>query len=182
MAQIPIKSTAKPATDPLADKILRYRFAAININNGNIIPSTVIPPNSNSRRRIADPTKDERHNVTVPESIINNEITESNLDTLLGFELPPNEGQSEDKEAIDMIEIRRLKVKRHQRRKWLKKYKYPEAKLRLRLQKRKEKAFQAELLGLIREAETFSAEKYVEDKLAALNEPVRTKRKIIKLF
>lgn len=104
------------------------------------------------------------------------------MDALLGLELPPNEGQSEDKEAIDMIEIRRLKMKKHQRRKWLKKYKYPEAKRRLRLRKRKEKEFQAELLAQIREAETFSPEKYVEDKLATLNVKIPKEQKIVKVF
>lgn len=174
--------TKQNVADPRTESLLKYQFAAININNGNIIPSTIIPPNSNSNRRIEDPTKDHRRNITIPDSMIIREITESNMDALLGLELPPNEGQSEDKEAIDMIEIRRLKMKKHQRRKWLKKYKYPEAKRRLRLRKRKEKEFQAELLAQIREAETFSPEKYVEDKLATLNVKIPKEQKIVKVF
>lgn len=182
MPHTPTKSTAKPATDPLADSLLRYRFAAININTGLIIPTSIIPPNTTRRHRIDDPTKDERRSIAVPDALHNNEITESNLDTLLDFDLPPNEGQSDEKQAIDMIEVRRLKMKKHKRRKWLKKFKYPEAKRRMRLHKRKEKEFQAELLAKIREAEAFSAEKYVEEKLAAASARMPKKRKLIKVF
>lgn len=178
MPQTPTKSTAKPATDSL----LRYRFAAININTGLIIPSSIIPPNTTRRHRIEDPTADERRNIAVPDPLHNNDITDANLDTLLDFEMPPNEGQADDKQAIDMIEVRRLKMKKHKLRKWKKKFKYPEAKRRLRLRKRKEKELQAELLAKMREAETFSAEKYVEEKLAAASAPVPRKRKLIKVF
>lgn len=142
----------------------------------------MIPPNPYSRRRIQDPTKDIRRNVAIPDSFIKNEITEANLDTLLNIEMPPNEGQSEEKLAIDMVEIKRLKMRKHQKRKWLKKYKYQQAKSRIRKFQREEKELHANILGQIREAEDFSAEQYVEEKLAKLEAPVKRLRKIISIW
>lgn len=182
MSHITNQSTPKPAADPWVNSLLRYQFAAININNGNVIPSTMIPPNPYSRRRIQDPTKDIRRNVAIPDSFIKNEITEANLDTLLNIEMPPNEGQSEEKLAIDMVEIKRLKMRKHQKRKWLKKYKYQQAKSRIRKFQREEKELHANILGQIREAEDFSAEQYVEEKLAKLEAPVKRLRKIISIW
>lgn len=177
------QSIAKPVTsDPCINSLLRYRFAAININIGNTIPSTIIPPNPTSRRRIEDPMKDKRRNVTVPDSIINIEITEANLDTLFNIEMPPNESQSEEKLAINMLEIRRQKMRKHKRRKWLKKYKFAEAKRRMRLFKRKEKELHADILSQVREAEEFSPEQYVEEKLAKLNVRTRRQPKIISIW
>lgn len=186
MSHISNQSAPKPEVDLWAKNLLRYQFAAININNGNIIPSTVIPPNPNSRRRIEDPNKDKRRNVIIPESMQKIEITEANLDTLLSIEMPPTEGQSEEKimkeRVHHMIYHRKRKMKKHQRRKWLVEYAFSERKLKLRKAKRLEKEMHAEILTQIREAEEFSAEQYVEDKLAKLNAPTKKIPKIISIW
>lgn len=61
--------------------------------------------------------------------------------------------------------IRRKKMKKHKRRKLWKRMRFEWAKRRQRREYRKEKAFQAELLAQIAEAEKFSAEDYVADKI-----------------
>lgn len=167
-----------------ADKLkslpqLEFNFAALNITNGNVIPPTINPPFP--LQRIEDPNKDERKNIETPVTI-EKEITEKNLDNMLSFDLPPIEGQHESYEAAVMMEIRRLKMKKHKYKKLQKKMKFVFAKRKLRRQMKREKEFQAELLAEIREAEKFAAEKYVEDKLIRLKEIPSTKRPIIRVF
>lgn len=166
--------------DAPINNLLKYQFAALNINNGNIISPSIIPPNPN--RRIEEPAKDERNNVDTPDPLIVKEITEQNLDNLIGFDLPPIEGQNESIEAARMIEIRRLKMKKHKRKKFLKKMKFVLAKIRLRRRMAKEKVFQASLLAQIRQAENFSAEQYVTDKLTRLKDVPPPKPEIVKIF
>lgn len=161
-------------------KLCEYRFAALNINNGNFVPPSIQPPTPN--RRIEDPGHDERKNIDTPVSAIVNEIMEKISDIKDDMDLPPLEGQDECKEAAVMIEIRRLKMKKHKRKKLLKKMKFVLAKRKLRRRLRKEKAFQAELLAKIKEAEQFSAEQYVADKLARLKVPPQRKPKLVKIF
>lgn len=161
-------------------KLHAYRFAAININNGNFVPPSIQPPTPN--RRIEDPGNDERKNIDTPVSAIVNEIMEKINDNKGDMDLPPLEGQDECKEAAVMIEIRRLKMKKHKRKKLLKKMKFVFAKRKLRRRLRKEKVFQAELLAKIKEAETFSAEQYVADKLARLKVAPQRKPKLVKIF
>lgn len=158
---------------------LEYNFAALNIANGNVIPPTINPPFP--LQRIEDPNKDERRNVETPVTI-EKEITEKNLDNMLSFDLPPIEGQNDSYEATMMIEIRRLKMKKHRYRKLQKKYKFLFAKRKLRRQMKREKELQAELLAQIRDAENFSAEKYVADKLIRLKEKPVKPRSIIRVF
>lgn len=159
-----------------AVSLLEHNFAALNIN---IIPPTIKPPAP--LQRIEDPNKDERRNIDTPISIVN-EITEKNLDDMLSFDLPPIEGQNESVEAAVMIEIRKLKMKKHKRKKLHKKMKFVFEKRKLRRQMKREKEFQASLLEQIREAERFSAEKYVNDKLARLKIVPQKKHEIIKVF
>lgn len=157
------------------------RFAALNINNGNIVPpSSIQRPVPN--RQIEEPGNDERKNIDTPVSTIVNEIMEKINDTKGDMDLPPLEGQDECKEAAVMIEIRRLKMKKHKRKKLLKKMKFVYAKRKLRRRLRKEKIFQAELLAKIKEAEQFSAEQYVTDKLARLKVQPRPQPKVVKIF
>lgn len=158
---------------------LEYNFAALNITNGNVIPPTINPPFP--LQRIEDPNKDERRNVETPVTI-EKEITEKNLDNMLSFDLPPIEGQPETYEAAVMVEIRRLKMKKHKYKKLQKKMKFVFAKRKLKRQMKREKEFQAELLAQIRDAEKFTAEKYVEEKLIRLKEKPRTRRPIIRVF
>lgn len=171
-------------TELSADKLkhvpkLEYNFAALNITNGNVIPPTIKPPFP--LQRIEDPNKDERRNVETPVTI-EKEITEKSLDNMLSFDLPPIEGQSESYEAAVMVEIRRYKMKKHRYKKLQKKMKFVFARRKLRRQMKREKEFQAELLAQIREAEKFSAEKYVADKLIRLTEKTRKQRPIIRVF
>uniref|UniRef100_A0A1B0D4X6 Ribosomal protein mS38 C-terminal domain-containing protein n=1 Tax=Phlebotomus papatasi TaxID=29031 RepID=A0A1B0D4X6_PHLPP len=75
-----------------------------------------------------------------------------------------------EKHAVRLIVIRRKKMKKHKLRKLRKKMKYEWAKVRQRREMRKEKAFRAEIFAQIKEAENFSAEKYVEEKLRKATE------------
>lgn len=76
----------------------------------------------------------------------------------------------ERKEAVRMIVIRRKKMKKHKLKKLRKKLKFVRAKIRQKRELKKEKEFQAILIAQCKEAEAFSAEKYVADKLNAYNE------------
>ncbi|XP_055696535.1 uncharacterized protein LOC129797729 [Lutzomyia longipalpis] len=82
----------------------------------------------------------------------------------------PEAGTIVEKHAVRLIVIRRKKMKKHKLRKLRKKMKYEWAKVRQRREMRKEKAFRAEIFAQIKEAETFSAEKYVEEKIRKATE------------
>ncbi|XP_011701859.1 PREDICTED: uncharacterized protein LOC105458333 [Wasmannia auropunctata] len=84
------------------------------------------------------------------------------------IDLPTNGGIME-KKAVNMIRIRRKKMKKHQRRKLRKKMKFIWAKLRLKRKQKKEKLFQADLIAKIKEAEAFDAKAYVNERLTILN-------------
>lgn len=145
-----------------------------------MIPPSIQPPTSN--RRIEEPGKDERKNIDTPVSTVVNEIMEKINENIGNMDLPPLEGQNESIEAAVMIEIRRLKMKKHKRKKLLKKMKFVYAKRRLRRKMKKEKIFQAELLAQIKEAEKFSAEQYVADKLARLKNVPPPPKEIVRIF
>jgi len=100
------------------------------------------------------------------------EIIDQNHSTVQDFELPAIEnGVGEDGiQAAVLIGIRRKKMKKHKLKKLRKKMKFEWAKVRQRRELRKEKAFQAVLIAQIKEAEKFSAEQYVADKLRQANE------------
>lgn len=89
-------------------------------------------------------------------------------------ELPagPRTGEAGDEgiQAAVMIGIRRRKMKKHKLKKLRKKMKFEWGKVRQRRELRKEKAFQAVLIAQIKEAERFSAEAYVTEKLRQANE------------
>uniref|UniRef100_A0A336LR08 CSON010957 protein n=1 Tax=Culicoides sonorensis TaxID=179676 RepID=A0A336LR08_CULSO len=70
-----------------------------------------------------------------------------------------------DNRPLGIMIIRRKKMKKHKRKKLWKRMRFEWAKRRQRREFRKEKAFQAELLAQIKEAEKFSAEEYVEEKI-----------------
>lgn len=74
-----------------------------------------------------------------------------------------------EKLAIRLIVIRRKKIKKHKRKKLRRKMKFIWQKIRTRRNVKKEKAFQAELIAKIKEAEAFDIQKYIDDKLAIIN-------------
>lgn len=100
------------------------------------------------------------------------EIVDQSHSTVQDFELPAIEnGVGEDGiQAAVLIGIRRRKMRKHKLKKLRKKMKFEWAKVRQRRELRKEKAFQAVLIAQIKEAEKFSAEQYVADKLRQANE------------
>ena len=81
-----------------------------------------------------------------------------------------------------MTIIRRKKMKKHKLQKWRKKFKVLLEKLRLRKNIKKEKAFRAELLAQIKEAEEFDPEAYVKNILNTIdNMPKKeTEEEIVK--
>jgi len=83
------------------------------------------------------------------------------------IETPTNNNVVE-KQAHRMIKIRRKKMKKHQRRKWLKRFKFVIRKRRQRKNIWKEKLFQAELQEMIMKAEQFDPKKYVAERLEVL--------------
>ncbi|ENN70299.1 uncharacterized protein LOC109545491 [Dendroctonus ponderosae] len=85
---------------------------------------------------------------------------------------PSTETSETPKEAHRMLIIRRKKMKKHKLKKLRKRMKFVYAKRRQRREMKKEKAFQAVLITQCKEAEKFSAEQYVEDKLNKLHEIV----------
>ncbi|XP_066245684.1 uncharacterized protein [Euwallacea similis] len=85
---------------------------------------------------------------------------------------PSTENSETPKLAIRMIVIRRKKMKKHKLKKLRKKMKFEWAKRRQRREMKKEKAFQAILINQCKEAESFSAEDYVNQKLGKLNEVI----------
>ncbi|KAL5292151.1 hypothetical protein ACFFRR_011145 [Megaselia abdita] len=85
------------------------------------------------------------------------------------IETPGHNTSDEVIQAVRMIVIRRHKMRKHKLKKLRKRMKFEWAKVRQRRELRKEKAFQAVLIAQIKEAEKFSAEQYVADKLKALN-------------
>lgn len=147
--------------------------------NINIIPPSI--PLPDIRKRIEEPDANKKQVIQNPESAIVKEITETNMNESNSFDLPPAEGQNESIELAIMVEIRRLKMKKHKRRKFLKRMKFEHAKRKLRREQRKEKDFQAELLAQIRQAEKFSAEFFVADKLARAKAKVKLPSEICRI-
>ncbi|XP_058454605.1 uncharacterized protein LOC131432389 [Malaya genurostris] len=97
---------------------------------------------------------------------------EDNAKVIPNMELPTNNKPVDDNgiQAARLIVIRRRKMRKHKLKKLRKKMKFEWAKVRQRRELRKEKTFQAELIGQIKEAEKFSAEAYVANKLRQATE------------
>lgn len=113
-------------------------------------------------------------NIAIIENPLSNdnakEITEK-ANILQDFDCPTNQNHGEDGiQAAVLIGIRKRKMKKHKLRKLRKKMKFEWAKVRQRRELRKEKAFQAGLIAQIKEAEKFSAEQYVSEKIRQANE------------
>uniref|UniRef100_A0A182WLA3 Small ribosomal subunit protein mS38 n=1 Tax=Anopheles minimus TaxID=112268 RepID=A0A182WLA3_9DIPT len=90
-----------------------------------------------------------------------------NLAVIPSLELPTDTTAKDEhgKQAARLIVIRRRKMRKHKLRKLRKRMKFEWLKLRQRRELKKEKLFQAELIGQVKEAEKFSAEAYVASKL-----------------
>ncbi|XP_076637021.1 uncharacterized protein LOC143349555 [Colletes latitarsis] len=82
------------------------------------------------------------------------------------LELPPSNNVG--KFAVNLIVIRRRKMKKHKRKKLRKRMQYVWAKVRQIRNLKKEKNFQAELIAKIKEAQAFDAKTYVSERLALL--------------
>uniref|UniRef100_A0A4Y0BRV2 Small ribosomal subunit protein mS38 n=1 Tax=Anopheles funestus TaxID=62324 RepID=A0A4Y0BRV2_ANOFN len=95
-----------------------------------------------------------------------------NLAVVPSLELPTDTTVKDEhgKQAARLIVIRRRKMRKHKLRKLRKRMKFEWLKLRQRRELKKEKLFQAELIGQIKEAEKFSAEAYVASKLRQATE------------
>lgn len=82
--------------------------------------------------------------------------------------------------------IKRHQMKKHQKTKWRKKFAAFIRQLSLRRNIRKEKAFRAEILGKVREAEEFDPEKYVKDIFTTIDSApkieTRSDADLIKVF
>ncbi|KAK9505566.1 hypothetical protein O3M35_009586 [Rhynocoris fuscipes] len=75
-----------------------------------------------------------------------------------------------EKQAARLIVIRRRKMKRHKLKKLRRKMKFEWAKVRQRRELKKEKLFQAELMGKIKETERFDPALYAAEKIKKANE------------
>lgn len=120
---------------------------------------------------MVDPRVNFLYDIENPLSHISNEIGEKPLQIIQDFELPTVTSVIGDdvKEAKQpgktTILIRRRKMRKHKLRKFRKRMKFTIMKKRQRLLLRREKEFQARLIGQIKETEKFSAEAYVTEKL-----------------
>jgi len=76
----------------------------------------------------------------------------------------------------NMLRVRKSKMNKHKRTKWRKKFAALIKKVRLRREIKKEKAFRAELLAQIKEAEDFDAEKYVNYVLSTIRSKLRPEK------
>lgn len=74
---------------------------------------------------------------------------------------------------LHLLLIRKQKMKKHQRRKWRKKFKCLLAKQRLKREIAKEKQFRVELLSMIRMAEQFDPKEYALRKLSEIHNKPR---------
>lgn len=134
----------------------------------HIIPPSIRQPLTNNKS-IEEPRSNSTRDIENPNASILNEISEKSLNIAQDFDLPPSENAvgNDTIEAAVMIGIRKRKMRKHKLRKLRKRMKFEWAKRHQRREMKKEKDFQAGLLAQIKEAEKFSAEEYVAQKLAS---------------
>lgn len=146
----PIVSSFNPAMPMPAVNIPLTNVRLPITEKPNLHQKIIESPTSAALKEINNIISDERREIREPESVNNSA-----------------------KHAIRMIVIRRRKMKKHKLKKLRKKMKFEWGRLRQRREMRREKAFQAELIAQIKEAEKFSAAQYVADKLRqATEEPI----------
>ncbi|CAH0587845.1 unnamed protein product [Chrysodeixis includens] len=93
--------------------------------------------------------------------------------------------RNEEIQAARLIVIRRKKMKKHQRRKLWKRMRYTWARIKQHRRQTKEKTFQNSLLAMVKQANEFSAEQYVNEKIQKANHtplPTRWRHKRLPEF
>lgn len=146
------------------DNRLLSHFNALSISVNRIIPPSIRPPNAGNA--IEDPRANILNDIDTPITRISNEIAEKPAQTVQDFELPTADGTDNAKQAKKTtIRIRKRKMRKHQLKKLRKRMKFEWAKKKQKRLLKKEKDFHAVLIAQIKEAEKFSAEEYVTEKL-----------------
>ncbi|KAL7305145.1 hypothetical protein TKK_0002543 [Trichogramma kaykai] len=90
------------------------------------------------------------------------EINEINSNKVIEI---PNDTNIIEKQAVRMIVIRRKKIKKHKRKKFLKRMKFVIRKREQKRKLKKEKIFQAKLQDIYKQAEEFDAKAYVASRI-----------------
>lgn len=152
------------------------RVTAANLYINSSLYKTSIPLN-------IDPPK--VNIINLPIVPIKNEIIDRPFNNInLQYEDLPSTKQIEDptpspvleKRAARLIVIRRRKMKKHQLKKLRIRMKFEWAKRRQKRELKKEKEFQAELLGKIKEAEKFDVRAYCKEKIQKADAVLLPKR------
>lgn len=147
-----------------ADNRLLSHLNALSISVNRIVPPPIRPPTIGNS--IEDPLANIRSDIDTPLNRISNEIAEKPAQTIQDFELPTVDGADYVKQAKKTtIRIRQRKMRKHKLKKLRKRMKFEWAKKKQKRLLKKEKDFQAMLIAQIKQAEKFSAEEYVTEKL-----------------
>lgn len=147
-----------------ADNRLLSNLNALSISINHIAPPSIRPPTIGNS--IEDPRANILNDIDAPLSQISYEITEKPLQIIQELDLPTADGTDNVKQAKKTtIRIRRRKMRKHKLKKLRKRMKFEWAKKKQKRLLKKEKDFHAMLIGQIKEAEKFSAEDYVTEKL-----------------
>ncbi|XP_055539834.1 aurora kinase A-interacting protein-like [Wyeomyia smithii] len=167
-ALVKTQHAAPPVPLPILQPRLLFRPREISLDIGcSPVVNPLLP-----RKEIIDVPRSNRI-IENPNQTRIFEISENPLNKISNVELPTGHGRTTDDSGIQaarLIVIRRRKMRKHKLRKLRKKMKFEWAKVRQRRELRKEKAFQAELINQIKQAEKFSAEMYVAEKLRQATE------------
>lgn len=139
-------------------------LSALRIAVNHIEPLKVSTSTINNS--IVDPRNHINREIGIPTTTVINEIIEKPRLIEENFELPTTIQSNDDMEAKKTtILIRRRKMRVHKLKKLRKRMKFEWAKKRQRMLLKKEKEFQANLVAKIKEAEKFSAEDYINERL-----------------
>lgn len=163
--------SSPPRTSIFNEHTILTELSLLSIQNINsITPNPIKPPGI--RNPIKDPNEHKRSEIENPLEGILNEISTPIEIVQQNFDLPSTEQTDQPKLTkkyeSNMLIVRRKKMKKHKLKKLRKKMKFVYAKRNQRREWKKEKRFQDGLLSQIKEAEKFSAEDYVTEKLAKL--------------
>lgn len=136
-----------------------------SLNTLSISINDIIQPHVN-KSPVIDPRLDTLHDIENPSDNLEKDIIEKPSGIVEDFDLPSTIGTHEEKQAVKAtVQIKRLQMKKHRRRKWLRKNKFAHAKKLLYRFTKKETKFRAKILRQIKQSEKFSAEQYVLEKL-----------------
>lgn len=92
----------------------------------------------------------------------------------------PQQGKVIKQLAITMLGVRRRKMKKHQRRKWLKKFRIQRMTLSKKRRTARETIFLSGLEEQMKLAESFNAEQYAADKIKRAFKPLPEKEKLVR--